>query len=59
MIYDVGSLFPGDQFWFGEECGRSEFVKLSYLNDPGNGLLVKDVCVVEVQLTVLGISKAL
>ncbi|KAK2650738.1 hypothetical protein Ddye_018227 [Dipteronia dyeriana] len=35
-------------------CGWPKFVTRSYLNDPGNGCLVKDVCVVEAEVNVWG-----
>ncbi|KAH9687479.1 TRAF-like family protein [Citrus sinensis] len=39
--------------------GWLQFVELSYLNKASNGLLVHDVCIVEAEVSVLGISKAL
>ncbi|KAH9753452.1 TRAF-like family protein [Citrus sinensis] len=39
--------------------GWKKFVELNYLNKAGNGFLVNDVCIVEAEVPVLGISKAL
>ncbi|KAH9753443.1 TRAF-like family protein [Citrus sinensis] len=39
--------------------GWTNFVELNYLNKAGNGFLVNDVCIVEAEMPVLGISKAL
>ncbi|KAK0608418.1 hypothetical protein LWI29_030382 [Acer saccharum] len=35
-------------------CGWPKFVTPSYLNDPGNGCLVKDICLVEAEVNVWG-----
>ena len=39
--------------------GWSKFIELNYLKKAGNGFLVNDVCIVEAEVPVLGISKAL
>ncbi|ESR46015.1 hypothetical protein CICLE_v100034442mg, partial [Citrus x clementina] len=39
--------------------GWPRFAELSYLNEAGNGFLVNDGCIVEAEVSVLGISKAL
>ncbi|KAJ4723408.1 Ubiquitin carboxyl-terminal hydrolase 12 [Melia azedarach] len=39
--------------------GSSRLVELSQLKDPGNGLLVNDVCIVEAEVTVFRILKSL
>ncbi|KAH7573323.1 hypothetical protein JRO89_XS03G0116800 [Xanthoceras sorbifolium] len=36
------------------DWGWPSFVSLSYLNDPGNGCLVKDICLVEAEVNVWG-----
>lgn len=49
-------------FWFSasdQESGWARYVSFSYLNNPSNGCLVKDVCLVEAEVTVHGISNAL
>ncbi|KAH9687492.1 TRAF-like family protein [Citrus sinensis] len=51
-----------DKYWFHtpkSSWGWPRFVSLSKLNDPETGFLVDDVCVVEAEVTVLGISKAI
>ncbi|KAF6144315.1 hypothetical protein GIB67_024542, partial [Kingdonia uniflora] len=48
-------------YWFsipGRGYGPS-FMKLDYLNDPTNSYLVNDVCIVEAEVTVLGVTKIL
>ncbi|KAH9687468.1 TRAF-like family protein [Citrus sinensis] len=45
--------------WFRSSWGWPRFAELSYLNEAGNGFLVNDVCTVEAEVSVLGISKAL
>ncbi|KAK2650733.1 hypothetical protein Ddye_018222 [Dipteronia dyeriana] len=42
-----------------QETGWSRFATLSYFNEPGNGLLVTDVCLVEAEVTIHGIASAL
>ncbi|TXG71474.1 hypothetical protein EZV62_000053 [Acer yangbiense] len=42
-----------------QETGWARFATLSYFNEPGNGLLVKDVCLVEAEVTIHGIASAL
>ncbi|KAH9687446.1 TRAF-like family protein [Citrus sinensis] len=42
-----------------DNWGWHEFIELSYLNKAGNGFLVNDVCIVEAEVSVLGISEAL
>ncbi|KAL5849036.1 hypothetical protein ACOSQ4_007049 [Xanthoceras sorbifolium] len=50
-------------YWFSttsnQETGWARFFSSSYFNQPGNGLLVKDVCLVEAEVTVHGIASAL
>ncbi|KAH9684092.1 TRAF-like family protein [Citrus sinensis] len=49
-------------FWFSAsnpESGWARYVSFAYFNKPGNGCLVKDVCLVEAEVTVHGISNAL
>ncbi|KAL5781889.1 hypothetical protein ACOSP7_006918 [Xanthoceras sorbifolium] len=49
-------------YWFStvsnQETGWARFFSSSYFNQPGNGLLVKDVCLVEAEVTVHGIASA-
>ncbi|KAH9753455.1 TRAF-like family protein [Citrus sinensis] len=45
--------------WFRSSWGWPRFAELSYLNEAGNGFLVNDGCIVEAEVSVLGISKAL
>ncbi|KAI9195434.1 hypothetical protein LWI28_014838 [Acer negundo] len=42
-----------------QETGWARFATLSYFNEPGNGLLVKDVCLVQAEVTIHGIASAL
>ncbi|KDO39780.1 hypothetical protein CISIN_1g046711mg, partial [Citrus sinensis] len=54
------SLHAINKFWFHtpkSSWGCPRFVSLSELNDPETGFLVNDVCVVEAEVTVLGISE--
>ncbi|KAH9766476.1 TRAF-like family protein [Citrus sinensis] len=49
-------------FWFSAsnpESGWARYVSFAYFNNPGNGCLVKDVCSVEAEVTVHGVSNAL
>ncbi|KAK2647015.1 hypothetical protein Ddye_022210 [Dipteronia dyeriana] len=48
--------FKADRCFIGSSTawGWLKFVSLSYLNDPTNGCLVKDVCVVEAEVNVWG-----
>ncbi|KAG5555383.1 hypothetical protein RHGRI_012802 [Rhododendron griersonianum] len=46
-------------YWFSasrKECGGSRFTTLTYVNQPGMGLLVKDTCLVEAELTIHGVA---
>ncbi|KAG5555385.1 hypothetical protein RHGRI_012804 [Rhododendron griersonianum] len=46
-------------YWFSAsrtDCGWSRFTTLSYLNLPSVGLLVKDTCLVEAELTIHGVA---
>ncbi|KAJ4723409.1 Ubiquitin carboxyl-terminal hydrolase 12 [Melia azedarach] len=47
--------------WFSSSEGRgwSKFVELTQFKDPGHGLLVEDVCIVEAEVTVFEILKSL
>ncbi|GKV06869.1 hypothetical protein SLEP1_g18691 [Rubroshorea leprosula] len=48
-------------YWFSgsnPENGWSRFVSFVYFNQPINGVLLKDVCVVEAEVTVLGVTSA-
>ena len=48
--------------WFNtpsDNWGRPRFDSLSELDEPETGFLVNGVCVVEAEVTVLGISKPL
>ncbi|KAH9753490.1 Integrase catalytic domain-containing protein [Citrus sinensis] len=50
------------KYWFrrpSDGWGWPRFVSLSKLNEPGTGFLVNDACVVEAEVTVLGIFKPL
>ncbi|KAH9687507.1 TRAF-like family protein [Citrus sinensis] len=50
------------KYWFrrpSDGWGWPRFVSLSKLNEPGTGFLVDNVCVVEAEVTVLGIFKPL
>ncbi|KAK1592111.1 hypothetical protein Q3G72_019683 [Acer saccharum] len=42
-----------------QETGWARFATLSYFNEPGNGLLVKDVYLMEAEVTIHGIASAL
>ncbi|KAI9195734.1 hypothetical protein LWI28_017603 [Acer negundo] len=49
-------------YWFNasnQETGWARFATLSYFNQHGNGLLVKDVCLVEAEVIIHGIASAL
>ncbi|KAK1592655.1 hypothetical protein Q3G72_028333 [Acer saccharum] len=49
-------------YWFSAsnpETGWARFSTISYFNQHGNGLLVKDVCLVEAEVTIHGIASAL
>ncbi|KAK2650737.1 hypothetical protein Ddye_018226 [Dipteronia dyeriana] len=49
-------------YWFNAsnlETGWARFATLSYFSQHGNGLLVKDVCSVEADVTIHGIASAL
>ncbi|GLU05135.1 hypothetical protein SLE2022_222510 [Rubroshorea leprosula] len=49
-------------YWLSEsspENGWAKYVTFGYFNLPGNGCLVKDVCVVEAEVTVLGVTNAI
>ncbi|XP_058210333.1 uncharacterized protein LOC131322834 [Rhododendron vialii] len=46
-------------YWFSasrKECGGSRFTTLTHFNQPGMGLLVKDTCLVEAELTIHGVA---
>ncbi|KAJ0034576.1 hypothetical protein Pint_24233 [Pistacia integerrima] len=50
------------KYWFSasqQQYGWPRFMSLTYLNLPSAGCLVKDACLVEAEVTVLGISSAL
>ncbi|KAK1591763.1 hypothetical protein Q3G72_013193 [Acer saccharum] len=49
-------------YWYSAsnpETGWARFSTISYFNQHGNGLLVKDVCLVEAEVTIHGIASAL
>ncbi|GLT60240.1 hypothetical protein SLA2020_330130 [Shorea laevis] len=49
-------------YWFSgssPENGWAKYVTFSYFNLPSNGCLVKDVCVVEAEVTVLGVTNVI
>ncbi|GLT74689.1 hypothetical protein SLA2020_464740 [Shorea laevis] len=49
-------------YWFSRsspENGWAKYVTFGYFNLPSNGCLVKDVCVVEAEVTVLGVTNAI
>ncbi|TXG71470.1 hypothetical protein EZV62_000049 [Acer yangbiense] len=49
-------------YWYNAsnpETGWARFATMSYFNQHGNGLLVKDVCSVEAEVTIHGIASAL
>ncbi|TXG71473.1 hypothetical protein EZV62_000052 [Acer yangbiense] len=49
-------------YWYSAsnpETGWARFATTSYFNQHGNGLLVKDVCLVEAEVTIHGIASAL
>ncbi|XP_021889441.1 MATH domain and coiled-coil domain-containing protein At3g58200 isoform X2 [Carica papaya] len=48
--------------WFGAsspETGWAKYISLGYLNQQSNGCVVKDVCLVEAEVTALGVTNAL
>ncbi|KAJ4708909.1 Ubiquitin carboxyl-terminal hydrolase 12 [Melia azedarach] len=51
-----------DDYWFSEtekESGWARYISFSYLNHSGSGCIVKDVCLVEAEVTVHGISSSM
>ncbi|GLU05139.1 hypothetical protein SLE2022_222550 [Rubroshorea leprosula] len=49
-------------YWFSEsspENGWAKYVTFGYFNLPSNGCLVKDVCVVEAEATIFGVTNAI
>ncbi|KAH9687477.1 TRAF-like family protein [Citrus sinensis] len=58
-LTDLSTITAGE--WLNTSTqfgGWKKFVELNYLNKAGNGFLVNDVCIVEAEVPVLGISKA-
>ncbi|KAJ4823608.1 hypothetical protein Tsubulata_026487 [Turnera subulata] len=52
-------LFGKGKFWFSAtslQSGWSRYISLDYLYQPSNALVYKDICIVEAELTVLGIA---
>ncbi|KAK4854737.1 hypothetical protein QYF36_000663 [Acer negundo] len=47
---DADYCFIAEKYY----CGWPKFITPSYLNDPGNGCLVKDICLVEAEVNVWG-----
>ncbi|KAK9215011.1 hypothetical protein WN944_007014 [Citrus x changshan-huyou] len=59
-LTDLSTITAGE--WLNTSTqfgGWKKFVELNYLNKAGNGFLVNDVCIVEAEVPLLGISKAL
>lgn len=49
-------------YWFSASspfCGWPRFVSLGYFNLSNNGLLVKDSCILEADVTVHGMTSAI
>ncbi|KAK9215014.1 hypothetical protein WN944_007021 [Citrus x changshan-huyou] len=61
-VKNVAFTLVENKDWFNtpsDNWGRPRFVSLSELDEPETGFLVNGVCVVEAEVTVLGISKPL
>ncbi|KAH9684100.1 TRAF-like family protein [Citrus sinensis] len=62
LLDQVQARHIAANFWFSAsnpESGWARYVSFAYFNNPGNGCLVKDVCSVEAEVTVHGVSNAL
>ncbi|KAH9753425.1 TRAF-like family protein [Citrus sinensis] len=62
QVQSIHNHYKTASDWFRtsiDNWGWHKFIELSYLNKAGNGFLVNDVCIVEAEVSVLGISEAL
>jgi hypothetical protein len=52
-------LLLAAKHWFGasrSESGWTRYVSLDYIYQPNNAYVIKDICIIEAEVNVLGIS---